>query len=116
MFVNHKIKRGVANYAHVSLNAQLINTLSNSAFEESIWCQFNILNTTGFIGMYSSSSTIEQNVKVCFSLLELDNKSMSINDEICIMGDFNYPNIKWNGVVTHVRDLEFAETISDVYP
>ena len=36
LFVNHKVKRGVAIYAYVSLNVKLFNTLSNSAFEDSI--------------------------------------------------------------------------------
>ena len=50
-----------------------------------------------------------------FSVLELANKSMSINDNICTMGDFNYPSNKWNGILTHVRDFEFVETIRDAY-
>ena len=52
LFVNHKIKRWVAIYAHVRLNAQLLNTLSNSSFEESIWYRFNTLINTSLIGMY----------------------------------------------------------------
>ena len=31
------------------------------------------------------------------------------------MGDFNYPSIKWNGILTYVRDFEFVETIRDTY-
>ena len=46
LFVNHKIKRGEEIYAHVSLNAQLFNTLNDSGFEESVWCQFSTLNNT----------------------------------------------------------------------
>ena len=52
LFVNSKIKRGAAIYSHVSLNAQLFNTLDDSGFEESVWCQFSTFNNTGFIGMY----------------------------------------------------------------
>ena len=40
---------------------------------------------------------------------------MSNNDKICIMGDFNYPSIKWNGILTYVTDFEFVETICDAY-
>ena len=36
LFVNSKIKRGVAIYAHVSLNAQTFNSLNDSSFEESV--------------------------------------------------------------------------------
>ena len=46
LFVNNEIKRGVAIYAHVSLNAQLFHTLNDSGFEESVWCQFSTLNNT----------------------------------------------------------------------
>ena len=34
LFVNNKIKRGVAIYAHVSLYTQLFNTINDSGFEE----------------------------------------------------------------------------------
>ena len=33
---------------------------------------------------------------------------------ICIMGNFNYTSIKWNGILTH-RDFEFVEAIRDAY-
>ena len=48
LFVNNKIKRGVTIYTHVSLNAQLFNTLNDSGFEESVWCQFSTLNNPKF--------------------------------------------------------------------
>ena len=117
LFVNNKIKRGVAIYAHVSLNAQLFNTLNDSGFEESVWCQFSTLNNTKVLlgCIYKSPNTTKQNVINLFSLLELANKSISNNDKICIMGDFNYPSIKWNGILTHDRDFEFVEAIRDAY-
>ena len=59
------------------------------------------------------SNTTEQNEKILCSLLELANKSISNNDRICTMGDFNYLSIKWNGVLTHHRDFEFVEAIRD---
>ena len=54
-------------------------------------------------------------MKILFSMLELANKSISNNDKICIMRDFNYPSIKWNGILTHDRDFEFVEAIRDAY-
>ena len=117
LFVNNKIKRGVAIYAHVSLNAQLFNTLNDSAIEESVWCQLSTPNNIKVLlgCIYKSPNTTEQNVKIQFSLLELANKSISNNDKICIIGDFNYPSIKWNGILTHDRDFEFVEAIRDAY-
>ena len=117
LFVNNEIMRGVAIHAHVSLNAQLFNALNDSGFEESVWCQFSTLNNTKVLlgCIYKSRNTTEQNVKILFSLLELANKSISNNDKICIMGDFNYPSIKWNGILTHDRYFEFVEAIRDAY-
>ena len=65
--------------------------------------------------VYKSPNATEQNDKVLFSLLELANKSMTINDKFCIIGYLNYPCIKWNGISAHVRDFEFVETICDAY-
>ena len=99
LFVSNKTKRGVAIYAHVSLNVQLFNTLSDSGFEESVWCQRSTLNNTKVLlgCIYKRPNATEQNMKIIFSLLELANISISNNDKICIMGDFNYPSI--NGMV-----------------
>ena len=65
--------------------------------------------------IYKSPNTTEHNEKIIFSLFELANKSISNYDKICIMGDFNYPSIKWNGILTHYRDFEFVEAICDAY-
>ena len=107
LFVNHNIERGVSIYAHVSLSAQLFNTLDNSGFEECFCCQFSTLNNTKVLlgCIHKSPNTTEQNEKILFSLLKLANKSISNDDKICIMGDFNYPSIKWNGILTHYRDF-----------
>ena len=66
---------------------QSFTTLNNSAFEESVWCQYNTLNNTKVLlgCMYKRPKAIEQNENVVFSLLELANKSMSNNDKICII-------------------------------
>ena len=104
-------KRGVAIYAHVSLSAQLFNTLNDSGFKESVWCQLSTLNNTKVLlgCIYKSPNTTEQIVKIVFRLLELANKSISNNDKICIFGDFNYPSIKWNCILTHDRYFEDFE-------
>ena len=40
---------------------------------------------------------------------------MSNNDKSFIMGYFYYSIIKWNDILTHVRDFEFFEAICDAY-
>ena len=115
MFVDHEIKRGVAIYAHVSINAQLFNTLNDSGFEESVWCQFSTLNNTKVLleCIYKYPITTEQIEKIIFSVFELANKYISNNDNICIMEDFYYPRIKWTCILTHDRDFRNFETICD---
>ena len=105
MFANNKIKRGVAIYAHVSLNARLFISLNDSGFWESVWRQLGTLNNIKVLlgCIHKSPNTTEPNEKILFTLLELADKSISNNDEICIMGDFNYPHIKLNGILTHYR-------------
>ena len=57
LFVNNKIKRGVAIHAHVSLNSQLFNILNNNGPEESVWCLSNTLNNTKYLlGCINKSS------------------------------------------------------------
>ena len=62
-----------------------------------------------------SPNTTEQNETVLISPLQLVNKSLSIKEQICIMRDLNYPSIKWNGILTYVRDFDIVETIRDAY-
>ena len=52
---------------------------------------------------------------VLFNLLELANKSTSNDYKICIIGDFNYVSIKWNGISAHVEDFEYAEAIRNAF-
>ena len=99
LIVDHKIKKGVAIYAHVSLSAQLFNTLNNSGFEESVWCQFSSLNNTqvllGFT--YKSSNTTERHEKILLCLFELANKSISNNDKFVLWDTSIIPVL--NGMV-----------------
>ena len=61
LFVNNKINRGVAIYAHVCLSAQLFNTLNDSGFEESVWGELSTLNNTKILlgCIYKSPNTTE---------------------------------------------------------
>ena len=62
---------------------------------------------------YKSYYATERIEKVIFSLLELASKF--INGYICIIGDFNYPSIEWNGVLTYLSNFEFVEATRDAY-
>ena len=58
--------------------------------------QFSTLNNTKVLMgcIYKSPNTAEQNEKILFTMLELADKSISNNNKICIMRDFNYRSIK----------------------
>ncbi|CAG2187314.1 unnamed protein product [Mytilus edulis] len=87
--------RGVVIYIHKSLTAFKVDILSESGFNESVWCEVKLEGTDKLLlgCIYRSPSSVSCNNK-------------KLNDLICharnlkyshylIMGDFNYPEIKW---------------------
>ncbi|CAG2208047.1 unnamed protein product [Mytilus edulis] len=87
--------RGVVIYIHKSLTAFKVDILSESGFNESVWCEVKLEGTDKLLFgcIYRSPSSVSCNNK-------------KLNDLICharnlkyshylIMGDFNYPEIKW---------------------
>ena len=36
-------------------------------------------------------------------------------DKICIVGDFNYPSVRWDGEWSNNKDNKFAECVRDVF-
>ncbi|CAC5358720.1 unnamed protein product [Mytilus coruscus] len=87
--------RGVVIYIHKSLTAFKVDILSESGFNESLWCEVKLEGTDKLLlrCIYRSPSSVPSNNK-------------KLNDLICqacnlkyshylIMGDFNFPEIKW---------------------
>ena len=42
-------------------------------------------------------------------------KSIGDFDDVCLLGNFNYPGIDWNGKWSSVRDNDFIECVPDAY-
>ena len=114
LFINDNPKRGVALYIKSILNPQEVNNLSNHKYEESIWASLDRGGQKLLLGtVYKSPNTSEDNEKLLLNLLEqkeiMDNKY----DKICIMGDFNYPDINWTNRSENGKGNKFQEKVDD---
>ena len=116
VFTNDKEKRGVALYLHKTLQAQECPILNKSDFEESVWCKFkSAYDQQVLVGcLYKSPNTTEENVDRLFNLLKNHNELSSF-DKVLILGDFNYPNIQWDGTWTGPHDNKFIECLRDAF-
>ena len=98
MFLNKNPKRGTALYVDKILGAREVNEIEeNFTFQESTWCTFTTKNDgTVLIGcIYRSPNNSDiDNDKSLFELLQSD--IISKFDKICVMGDFNFPFVKWD--------------------
>ena len=112
-------KRGVAIYVKKSLKSTSID--NDPSFIESTWCEVSINDNTEKLviaGVYRSpNSTNENNLALNKAILE-----RTVNQKyVLIMGDFNHPEIKWNGSNgrTHVDEnhkaYRFLDTVRDAF-
>ena len=114
-FYSKNFKRGAALYIKPHFNATPCSILNDDIFEESVWCQFsNYKKEKVLIGcIYKSPNSSQENVN---SLLELlKNPFLQCFKHICIVGDFNYPKIKWDDRWTSLEDNKFVETLRDAF-
>ena len=112
MFINKSPKRGVVIYAQCQLNDKECETLSSTEFNESVWCEFMHGNNYVLIGcIYRSPTSTMENAQKLYNLI--NNEYIKQIHKVCIVGDFNYPNIKWDGEWTGNQDNEFIESIRD---
>ena len=63
--------------------------------------------------IYRSPNSSYENTQKMYKLLMNDYTSKY--RKICIVGDFNYPSIKWNGEWTGPQDNELIECIRDAH-
>ena len=59
--------------------------------------------------VYTCPNSSDDNTQQLLTLLR--DKSIGDFDEICILGDFNYPGIDCNGTLSSVRDNDFIECV-----
>ena len=75
-------------------------------FKESVWCGFNDVNN-GCI--YRSPNSSAENTQEMYKMLKDD--TLFKFTKVCIVGDFNFPTIKWKGEWSGNIDNEFIECI-----
>ena len=115
LFTNDNPKLGVALYMKNDLNAVRNKVLNKSSFEESVWCNFNSKEGEGvLVGcVYRSPSSGEENFQKLIELLH--HEEIGKFNKICIVGDFNMPNINWDGHNVNARDRTFVECLRDSF-
>ena len=115
IFHNDNPSRGVALYFHKSINAQECTKLNKGNFKEAIFCQFDTREKERcLVGcIYKSPNSTEENIQNLYYIFK--NNDFGTFDKICIMGDFNFPNILWNGCQTPPKEEEFVDATRDAY-
>lgn len=91
---------GLLLYVNTRLKASLNTVLTNSDFEETLWCNLQIDQQLLIVGLcYRSPTSTVDNDNKLLHLLEKATHSRS--SHTLIMGDFNYPDIDYvKGLVT----------------
>ena len=114
MFVNVNPRRGVAIYTAKHLNANEFHCERNG-FTESVWCYFNDkYKNSVLIGcLYRSPNSTDENTQEMYTMLK--NENIHAFNKICILGDFNFPAIKWQGGWTGDKDNELIECFRDAF-
>jgi endonuclease/exonuclease/phosphatase family metal-dependent hydrolase len=114
MYMGKHRKRGVVLYVAGRLHSARHNTMSESAYEESVWCTIVTPDhRTTLIGcIYHSPNSNEDNFN---RLLEtLDKGCKSEADNVLVMGDFNRPKIDWcNWNARQENDVRLLDTLQD---
>ena len=114
VFTNNK-QRGVALYIKETLNPQCVDELSNSDFNISAWAKFKSQDglsvLTGCI--YKSPSSSNENKLELLTLLKSD--VFCKFDHVLITGDFNFPNIHWDGSWPGKEENDFIESLQDSF-
>jgi len=115
LFLNNNQRRGVAIYVKNHLNAQEYSKLTNHNFEESAWCTFQTKNGKKILFgcVYKSPNSPEDNKLALMDLLRSD--CLVSFEHVCIVGDFNFPNIDWKGNWSGEQDNLFIECIRDSF-
>ena len=105
--------RGVILYTHKSLKA--ISITMNTQFQESVWAEIPLNSKDAMLVgvIYRSPGSSEvNNDKLNQTIIE----AVGLNhSHFLLMGDFNYPNIKWDSESTESNTVEdkFIENIRD---
>lgn len=95
---------GVLLLVHESLDVTSCDELTNSEFDDSVWCQIKLIDDDLLLvgTVYRSTSSCDNNNK---HLLELIDAAMTHHHtHLVIMGDFNYPEVDFVNSISHLPD------------
>ena len=117
-FYNKEHKHGVAIYFHSSMKAQECNDFNEFLFQESLWCSFRSKEGCKVLigGIYRPPRTYhegKENEDILFNMLK--SEKMLAFDKILIMGDFNFPNLDFEGTYTGDIDANRLESFRDTF-
>ena len=105
-FYGSNPQRGVVIYAKEDLNPKRFNEFDHTNFSEQVWC--TIKDESILIGnIYKSPHSSEENKEELLNLIKSD--IFNRFQKVYITGDFNYPNIKWDGSYNSEKDQIFIE-------
>jgi len=88
---------GIILYMKETLTSDLCDSLTNSAFEKSLWCRVQTSSSKGklLVGVcYRCPSSSSENNANLLELLDLASKQSSCS-HLLVMGDFHYPGINY---------------------
>jgi len=88
---------GIILYIKDTLTSNLCDSLTNSDFEESLWCRVQTSSGKGklLVGVcYRCPSSNSENNANLLELLDLASKQSNCS-HLLVMGDFNYPGINY---------------------
>ena len=114
-FVNKNPKRGVIIYANSQLNAEECQELNENPFEENTWINFTSKEKKSILVgcIYKSPNSTSKNEEELYKLIK--NEKIVSYDRVCIVGDFNYPNINWDRTNEGYKEGQFIDSLNDAF-
>ena len=103
-------RRGVAVLVHSSLDHSVSALEANTEFQELLWLHFKLQNGDNLLfgDMYRSPISSEENdVSLNLVIRKMCSPAPGRFFHICVVGDFNFPRIRWSA--THDTPVESKE-------
>ena len=103
-------RRGVALLVHSSLEHSVSALEANTEFQESFWLNFKVQNGDNLLfgNVYSSPLSSEENASALNLVMgKMCSPAPGRFSHICVVGDFNFPLIRWSA--THTTPMESKE-------
>ena len=100
---------GVAIYVKNDINVLERDDLNNQLFPETVWCELVFKGEKTLLGvLYRAPDSLSINNEAMYSLIHKVGK-----ENVVIMGDFNFPELKWTSRGDTVHDHPFITCIND---